>query len=105
MQNAHGGMLMTLADVAWGSVVSFERSTFWVTVRLVCDFLSPARMGDWVEGGGELLSQDDDLYVVQGRVWCGERTLMIGTGVFKALGPRQPREGEKAWRPTQGAAA
>ncbi len=105
MQNAHGGMLMTLADVAWGNVVSFERSTFWVTVRLICDFLSPANMGDWVEGGGELLSQDDDLYIVQGRVWCGERTLMVGTGVFKALGPREPRLGEKAWRAKEGTAA
>jgi len=103
MQNAHGGMLMTLADVAWGNVVSFERSSFWVTVRLTCDFLSPAKMGDWVEGGGELLSAEDDLYVVRGRVWSGDRVLMIGTGVFKTIAPREARPGEKAWRERQGA--
>jgi acyl-coenzyme A thioesterase PaaI-like protein len=95
LQNAHGGMLMTLADMAWGNVVSVERSRFWLTVRLTCDFLAPAQMGDWVEGGGDLLSVDDGLYVVRGRLWCGERTLMVGSGVFKVLGPREPRLGEK----------
>jgi len=105
LQNAHGGLLMTLADMAWGNVVSFERSRYWVTVRLVCDFLAPAEIGDWVEGGGELLSADDGLYVVRGRLWCGERTLMVGSGVFKALGPREPRPGEKEFLAKEGAAA
>ena len=97
MKNAHGGMLMTLADVAWGNVVSVERSSMWVTVRLTTDFLSAAKLGDWVEGGGELLSRDDDVYVVRGRVWAGDRTLITGTGVFKAIAPREPRPGEKAY--------
>lgn len=97
LQNTHGGMLMTLADMAWGNVVSYERSAFWVTVRLICDFLEPATVGDWVEGGGELLSDDGGLYVVRGRLWTGDRTLMVGSGVFKALGPRQPRPGERAY--------
>ena len=105
LQNTHGGMLMTLADMAWGNVVSFERSSFWVTVRLTCDFLTPAQMGDWVEGGGDLLSAEDGLYVVRSRLWCGERTLMVGSGVFKALGPREPRPGEKQFLAKEGAAA
>ena len=103
MMNAHGGLLMTLADMAWGNVVLMERSSFWVTVRLTCDFLSSARVGEWVEGGGEILSGADDLYTVRGRVWCGERTLMTGAGLFKALGPRKPRPGERAF--AAGAAA
>jgi acyl-coenzyme A thioesterase PaaI-like protein len=98
MMNAHGGMLMTLADVAWGHVISVEKSSFWVTVRLTCDFLSGARMGDWVEAGSEILSSDGDLYTVRGRVWCGERTLITGTGIFKAMSGRDPRPGEKAWK-------
>jgi acyl-coenzyme A thioesterase PaaI-like protein len=98
MLNAHGGLLMTLADLAWGNVVSMERSVFWVTVRLVCDFLSAAGSGDWIEAGGELIADADDLYVVQGRVWCQDRTLVSGTGVFKAMKPREPRLGEKAYQ-------
>ncbi len=98
MQNAHGGMLMTFADMAWGQIVSVEMSVFWVTVRLTCDFLSSAKLGDWVEGGGEVLAREEGLFTIRGRVWAGERTLMSGTGLFKALEPRPPRPGEKAWR-------
>lgn len=98
MSNAHGGMLMTFADMAWGHVVSVETSSYWVTVRLTCDFLSSAHLGEWVEGGGEVLSTSDDLYVVRGRVWSGERTLITGTGVFKPIKQREPRPGEKAFK-------
>jgi hypothetical protein len=51
-----------------------------------------------VEGGGEVLSTEDRLYVVRGRVWCAERTLLTGTGLFKPIQPRDPRPGEKAFR-------
>lgn len=97
MRNAHGGMLMTFADMAWGQVVSVETSSYWVTVRLTCDFLSSAKLGDWIEAGGETLSVEDGLYVVRGRVWCGEATLMTGTGIFKPIKRRDPRPGEKAF--------
>jgi acyl-coenzyme A thioesterase PaaI-like protein len=97
MSNAHGGMLMTFADMAWGHIVSVETSSYWVTVRLTCDFLSSAHLGEWVEGGGEVLSRTDDLFVVRGRVWCGERALITGTGVFKPIQSRAPRPGERAF--------
>lgn len=97
MSNAHGGMLMSFADMAWGNIVSYETSSFWVTVRLNIDFLSSAHLGDWVEGASEVLSTADDLYVVRGRIWVADRTLMTGTGVFKPLQRRDPRPGEKAY--------
>lgn len=98
LQNAHGGMLMSFADMAFGHAVSVERSAWWVTVRLMCDFLSPARLGDWVEGTGEIVAVEDDLFTVRGRIWVGERTIMTGMGVFKALKPREPLPGERAFR-------
>ncbi len=98
MTNAHGGMLMSFADMAWGNVVSVETSSYWVTVRLNCDFLAGARLGDWVEGAGELLSRDDNIFVVRGKIWCGDRVLITGAGVFKPIEPRAPRIGEKAYR-------
>ena len=97
LSNAHGGMLMTLADVAWGNLISFERSSMWVTVRLTCDFLSAAKLGDWVEAGSTLLHEDGDLFTLRGRVWTGDKTLLTGVGVFKAVGAREPRPGEKAF--------
>lgn len=102
MSNAHGGMLMTFADMAWGHVVSVETSSYWVTVRLTLDFLSSARLGDWVEGGGEVLSTEGGLYIVRGRIWSGERLLLTGTGVFKPIQRREPRPGERAYAAAQG---
>ena len=96
--NCHGGMLMSFADMAWGRVISVERSHFWVTVRLTCDFLSAAHLGDFVEGAGELTSEEGDVFTVRGRVWTGDKLLMTGTGVFKAIAPREPRPGERAYR-------
>ena len=88
MANCHGGMLMSFADMAWGRVISVRKSHFWVTVRLTCDFLSAAKLGDWVEGEAELIAEEDDVYTVRGRIWAGDRLLMTGTGVFKVVGPR-----------------
>lgn len=98
MLNAHGGMMMTFADMAWGHIVSVETSSYWVTVRLTLDFLASARLGDWVEGGGEVLSTEDDLFMVRGRIWTGDRLLITGTGVFKPIQRREPRPGEKAYK-------
>ena len=97
MANAHGGMLMSFADMAWGHVVAVETSSYWVTIRLSLDFLSSAKLGDWVEGAGEVLSTGDGVYMVKGRIWSGDRTLITGHGLFKAISPRAPRPGEKAW--------
>lgn len=97
MANAHGGMLMSFADMAWGQIVSFETSSYWVTVRLTVDFLSGARLNDWVEGAGEVISTADGLYIVRGRLWSEDRTIMTGTGVFKPVAKRAPRPGEKAF--------
>jgi acyl-coenzyme A thioesterase PaaI-like protein len=88
MGNCHGGMLMAFADVAWGHIVSLKYRRHWVTVRLLTDFMSAARLGDWVEGTGEEVNTEDDFITVRGRIWCGDRTLMTGTGIFKMLGER-----------------
>jgi acyl-coenzyme A thioesterase PaaI-like protein len=97
MKNAHGGMLMSFADMAFGHAVSVEKSHWWVTVRLMCDFLSGAKLGEWVEGTGEIIAEEDQVYTVRGRIWVGERTIMTGTGIFKAIEKRDPRPGELAF--------
>ena len=90
MLNAHGGMMMTFADMAWGAVIERDEDTWWVTVRLLCDFLSGAKLGDWVEGDSTIVSEVDGVFTVDGRIWCGERTLLTGTGIFKVIERREP---------------
>jgi len=91
MKNCHGGMLMAFADMALGHAISLSENRYWVTVRMVTDFIGAARIGDWVEGTGEITGHDADIYTVSGRIWSGERTIMTATGVFKSLGERPPR--------------
>lgn len=88
MRNCHGGMLMAFADMALGHVISLQTHRFWVTVRLPTDIISSPTIGEFVEGNGEIVGSEDDLFTVRGRVWTGERTIMSATGVFKALGLR-----------------
>jgi acyl-coenzyme A thioesterase PaaI-like protein len=81
----HAGMLMSFADTTLGHAVTRARGPEWATVRLVTDFIAAAQLGEWVEGLGEVAGINGDLVVVRGRIWCGERTIMIGAGVFKML--------------------
>lgn len=48
----HGGMLVTVADMtlALGTRQAEGIDAFLPTINLNCDFLAPARLGDWVEG-------------------------------------------------------
>jgi acyl-coenzyme A thioesterase PaaI-like protein len=86
--NCHGGMLTAFADMTFGHAVSLTLSRNWVTVRLLTDFVSAAKVGDWVEGSADIAGIVDDFVTVQGRIWVGERTILSGTGVFKALEKR-----------------
>ena len=103
LMNAHGGLLMTLADMAWGNVISVERSMFWVTVRLTCDFLASAKLGEWVEAGAEILSEAEGLYTVRGRVWSGERTLVNRHGPVQDARPPPAAPGREGLRGRRGA--
>ena len=98
MNNCHGGMLMSFADMAWGRVISNQQEIGWVTVRLTTDFLSGARMGDWVEGTSEIIAEQDDVFTVRGRVWCGERTAVTGAGVYKGIRSIVRKPGEREVR-------
>jgi acyl-CoA thioesterase FadM len=77
--------------MALGHAISLQENRYWVTVRMVTDFVEAAKVGDWVEGTGVITGQEDDIFTVTGRIWCGDRTVMSATGVFKALGVRPPR--------------
>ena len=92
MKNCHGGMLMAFADMALGHAITLAENRYWVTVRMVTDFIDAATIGDWVEGTGKVAGRDGDLYTVTGRIWSRDRTIMTATGIFKALGVRPLRK-------------
>ena len=88
---AHGGMLMAFADMAFGTVASNANRYYWVTVRLMVDFLSPAKKGEWLSGTGTVFGQTDKLVTVQGHLRCNDRVVLSGSGLFKLIGDR-PQE-------------
>jgi len=53
----HGGMLATLVDVqiGFGSSVILKQRKFYPTINLNCDFLSPPREGQWIQGRTEVV--------------------------------------------------
>jgi acyl-coenzyme A thioesterase PaaI-like protein len=92
MGHCHGGMMAAFADMAFGHAVSMHvPDRYWVTVRLVTDFVASASPGEWVEGSAQIMGEDADMLSVRGRIWAGGRTLMTGTGIFKTLGVRPER--------------
>ena len=109
-ENCHGGMLMAFADMAFGSVVTYEKHRFWVTVRLVTDFVSSASLGEFVQGNATISGVDGDFIAVRGHIWTGgndpkgpdARTLMTGTGLFKMLGERPGESPLRAFSPKLG---
>ena len=89
LMNAHGGMLMTFADIAWGRIMPMAPGTQWVTVRLLCDFVSGAQHGEWIESRAELIGETEGLYTVRGRIVCDDRTIVTGTGTYKIIERRK----------------
>jgi acyl-coenzyme A thioesterase PaaI-like protein len=49
--NAHGGLLMTLCDIALGyrTATSVEKRPFLTTASVTTDFAGSAAVGDWIE--------------------------------------------------------
>jgi uncharacterized protein (TIGR00369 family) len=80
---AHGGMLMTFADLLLtaGSNARTELSRFLPTLNATCDFLGSALDGDWIHGRIEVLRQTRNYVFSQVLV-----TTLEGAPVFRASG-------------------
>lgn len=59
---AHGGLLLTLADIALGYSVAFRESppAALITANLSADFAGSARIGDWVEAHVDIQKVDGE---------------------------------------------
>ncbi len=85
---AHGGLLATLADTAFGvllkRMLSLPASP--PTVNLSLDYLSPAREGDWVEAEVELHRAGQRLVNASCMLRADGRALVRASGVFVLRG-------------------
>jgi uncharacterized protein (TIGR00369 family) len=83
----HGGMLVTFIDQVLGALawyVAGKKPS--VTLTLNSDFVSPARVGDWIEGRGKVVRNGRSLIFLRGEAMVGERVVLSATGIWKVLG-------------------
>ena len=90
----HGGMLVTLADSALGTVLYNSRKPPqpMVTVSLTTDFIESAWPGDWVEAHVDVLRIGSRLAYANCYLHIGERRILRASGVFALMPPVNPRE-------------
>jgi uncharacterized protein (TIGR00369 family) len=83
----HGGMLMSFADDALGMTVwqSVGRRPC-TTVQLSTQFVSPVRLGEFVEVRAEVLRATRTVVFVRGVVEVAGRAVVHADGVWKILG-------------------
>ena len=88
--SAHGGVLATLADVALSLAVyvSAEPNCPVATVSLTTNFLSGARLGEWIEATGSVDRIGKNLAYASGSIWCADRKLMTMSAVFNVSHPK-----------------
>ena len=83
----HGGMLMSFADDALGATVwqSVGRKPC-TTVQLSTQFVSPVRLGEFVEVRAQVLRATRTVVFVRGVLEVAGRPVVHADGVWKILG-------------------
>lgn len=81
----HGGMLMTFADIFFSRAVLEVAEPPFVTLRMGCDFVSPAFKGSWVEGRARVTKRGREIIFLEGRITSRDKVVMNVTSQFKLL--------------------
>lgn len=84
---AHGGMLSTLADGALGLNIALARGVRGpqATVSMTMDFLSAARLGDWLEAEVTISRLGRTLAYASCHLSVGDRAVLRSSAVFAFL--------------------
>jgi uncharacterized protein (TIGR00369 family) len=95
---AHGGLLMTLADVALGYQLAFsvDPPASATTVNMSADFLGGARVGDWIEARVESHQLGARMAFANAYLSVGDKRIARVSAVFARSeaslpAPRAPR--------------
>lgn len=83
----HGGLMMTMIDLALVAVAKVEPEDRFVTVSLNSEFIASGREGDLIEARGTLTRRGRSLSFAQGKVTSGDRVLLTASAVLKSIGP------------------
>ncbi len=87
----HGGMMMTVLDMAIGTNVAIHAKTnvFTPTVNLTYDFVTPGRLGSWLESKVDWVHTTKRTGFANGYLMSPEGPVMRANGICKI-----PKEGD-----------
>ena len=87
MNNCHGGMLATFSDMVLPMSIHRKSAEvghkFLPTINLQLDYLSPAPLGSWVQGEGQVLRVTRSMVFAQGMVTADGVPAVRISGIFK----------------------
>ncbi len=82
--NAHGGLFMTLCDIALGyrTTASVSPRPFLTTANVTTDFAGSAKVGDWIEAHVDVQKVGRTLAFANCYVVCEGRRIVHASGIF-----------------------
>ena len=81
----HGGVLMCFADYVVTMLALSGVKENCATISFTSDFISGARLGDWVEGTGEVVRRTGSMTFVSGRLTVDENIVLTFQAVVRRL--------------------
>ena len=82
--NAHGGLMMTLCDIALGyrTSSSVDPKPFLTTASVKTDFAGSAKVGDWIEAHVDVQKVGRSLAFANCYVVCNGQRIVHASGIF-----------------------
>lgn len=82
----HGGVVMTFADIGLGWAVSnVVGHNMCVTLSLQTQFVSVARVGEFIHCKGEVIRATRSIVFVRGLIMAGDRIVASAEGMWKVM--------------------
>jgi acyl-coenzyme A thioesterase PaaI-like protein len=85
---AHGGVLLTLADIALGYGLAFREDppAALITASLSADFAGSAKIGDWIEAHVDIQKSGNRLAFANAYLMVGRERILRASAVFARTG-------------------
>ncbi|QQS14076.1 MAG: PaaI family thioesterase [Rhodospirillales bacterium] len=82
---AHGGLLVTVADMVMGIGCGFTTGIRWPhpTISMNCDFVRGAKLGNWVDGKAVVTRRTANFCFCRTELVCAGETVLTASGVFR----------------------
>jgi uncharacterized protein (TIGR00369 family) len=88
--SVHGGVLLCYADYAATMLALNGVKENCVTISLNSDFLAAARIGDWIEGSGEVIKRTGSLTFIRGELSVSGSPVLGFQSVLRRLAKKEP---------------